>query len=234
MSAGGAQTAITSTPYLGLRNYGGKSQLEQEFSVEEYVEALDGLFMAVYRVLIGDDVMWFNLGDIYASRLSGSPVHLREPMLGVPWRVAFALQDSGKDRLASTHEHVFLFSKAPKYYFNLDAIREPHRSPRKARSSGGPHSMRGQSSLSKRGPNSGRYHLAGKNPGDVWTIPTKGYEGDHSATFPPNLVHRAILAGSRVGDTVLDPFSGSATTGMVATQLGRRCIGVNNDALQRD
>ena len=167
-------------------------------------------------------------------------------LLGIPWRVAFALQDDGwilrndiiwakpnampesvQDRLSTKYEHVFMLSKSPRYWFDLDPIREPHEStPERA----GQTALRGQKAIRPSGPNSGAYSDGGRNPGDVWTIATQPFAEAHFATMPPTLAERCIQAGCKPGGTVLDPFSGSGTTGLAAARHGRRYVGIDLNA----
>lgn len=168
-------------------------------------------------------------------------------LIGIPWRVAFALQDDGwilrnaiiwhkpnampesvTDRLSSRYEHVFMFSKSKQYWFDLNPIREPHES---APGREGANCLRGQKSIRPVGPNSGTYSEGGRNPGDVWEIATQPFPGAHFATFPVPLPQRCILAGCKPGGAVLDPFSGSGTTGVAAQNTGRRYVGID---LNRD
>lgn len=176
-------------------------------------------------------------------------------LLGIPWRFAFAMQDAGwilrndiiwakpngmpssvTDRLSTKHEHVFLFAKSPRYYFDLDPIRNPHAEASIARfatpikfahPSADNNGQRGQL-------DGGHAPKHGVNPGDVWSVPTSPFLGAHFATFPPELPRRCILASTREGDTVLDPFSGSGTTGMVANQAGRKYVGIDLNAEYHD
>lgn len=171
----------------------------------------------------------------------------QKSMLGIPWRVAFAVQDDGwilrneiiwskpnampesvTDRLSSRHEHLFLFSKSRRYWFDLDPIREPHASTPDRE---GKNALRGQKAMRPVGPNSGAYSEGGRNPGDVWNIATQPFPGAHFAVMPPELARRAVVAGCKPGGVVLDPFSGSGTTGLVAGQNGRRYVGID---LSRD
>jgi len=167
-------------------------------------------------------------------------------LMGIPWRVAFALQDDGwilrndiiwskpnampesvTDRLSTRHEHLFMLSKARMYWFDLDPVREPVMYPDDRRS--------------ERGQAVGHIHMSpatrtdshenGRNPGDVWTIATQPFSAAHFAVMPQALAERAILAGCKPGGTVLDPFSGSGTTGLAATKHGRRYVGID---LSRD
>lgn len=168
----------------------------------------------------------------------------RKSLLGIPWRVAFALQDDGwilrnqivwaktnampesvADRLSGRHETVFLFAKSQRYWFDLDSIREPHADSTVAAAARArkPYVAPGQKPNGKtRGMAEG-----GANPGDVWLIPTQPFTSAHFAVMPPALAERCILAGCRPGGVVLDPFTGSGTTGMVAGQLGRRFTGID-------
>lgn len=186
------------------------------------------------------------------DRLGGRRTALLAPipaknLLGIPWRAAFALQDDGwilrndiiwhksnampesvTDRLSNRHEHLFMLSKSRRYWFDLDPIREPHEStPDRA----GVNALRGQVAIRPTGPNSGAYSGHGRNPGDVWTIATQPFPGAHFATMPPALAERCIQAGCKPGGTVLDPFSGSGTTGLAAARHGRRYVGID---LNRD
>jgi DNA modification methylase len=191
-------------------------------------------------------------------------------LMGMPWRTAFALQDDGwilrndiiwakpngmpesiTDRLSTKHEHLFLFSKRARYWFDLDPIREPVVYPagspalnwaRDTKEADVPgQSMRqhrsgrthGKAAGSNLAP-TGRQHLAqnaeGRNPGDVWTVATKPFAEAHFAVMPPLLAERATLAGCKPGGTVLDPFSGSGTTGLAATKHGRKYVGIDLSA----
>lgn len=164
-------------------------------------------------------------------------------LLGIPWRTAFALQDDGwilrneviwskpnampesvTDRLSSRHEHLFMLSKSPRYWFDLDPIREPHVSTPDRE---GKNALRGQKAMRPAGPNSGAYSEGGRNPGDVWTVATQPFTEAHFAVMPQALAERAILAGCKPGGAVLDPFSGSGTTGLAANKHGRKYVGID-------
>lgn len=171
-------------------------------------------------------------------------------LLGIPWRVAFALQDDGwilrnaiiwskpnampesvTDRLSNRYEHLFLFSRSRRYWFNLNPIREPHDFPGQSRTLGrsgreGKASKRPDHELTMQVDG----HPLGKNPGNVWTIPTTPFPGAHFAVMPVELARRAIAASCKPGGTVLDPFSGTGTTGLAANQLGYRYIGIELSA----
>jgi site-specific DNA-methyltransferase (cytosine-N4-specific) len=165
-------------------------------------------------------------------------------LLGIPWRTAFALQDDGwilrngiiwnkpnampesvTDRLSTRYEHVFMFSKKRSYWFDLDPIREPLAYPGDLRHLRGQLAPAGQARLDPRTRTSGNGET--RNPGDVWTIPTQPFAAAHFAVMPSALAERCIQAGCKPGGTVLDPFSGSGTTGLAAAKHGRRYIGID-------
>ncbi len=226
---------ITSPPYWGLRDYGTPHQIGAENSLDEYVENLKIIFREVNRVLTPDGTLWLNIGDAYTSgnrtwrdtdkKNPAREMRYRPPtpkglkpkdLIGVPWRVAFALQEDGwylradiiwnkpncqpesvKDRPTRCHEYLFLFSKSEKYYYDCEAVKEPSNS-----------------------------HRGLRNRRTVWSINTEAYPGAHFATFPSELVRPCVLAGSKSGDTVLDPFFGSGTVGEVCLQLNRQFVGI--------
>lgn len=301
LTSGSAQMCVTSPPYWGLRDYGVGGQLGLEESPEEYVNKLRLIFEQVRRVLKDDGTLWLNLGDSYASsggcgkqgkhgsratrthtqrNVIGNSIKKSglktKDLIGIPWRVAFALQADGwylrqdiiwhkpnpmpesvRDRCTKAHEYMFLLSKRPRYYFDVDAIKEPSVSV-----TGSGNKMRkarpGQESLGigaqagsipwtpRLGKVIGRgeqgYSAARGNDRDnsggfpnpqgtrqkrsVWTVTPKPFKGAHFATFPPDLIEPCILAGSRVGDTVLDPFFGAGTTGLVANKHARKYVGI--------
>jgi DNA modification methylase len=275
---GVADCIVTSPPYFGLRDYGIDGQYGLEASPAEYVETMRGLFSELRRVLADDGTLWLNIGDSYqscgghtgqgansqrkgrsnvgaqnaAKVVSGLP---NKNLLGIPWRVAFALQDDGwilrnaiiwskancmpesvTDRLSGRYEMVFMFSKSRKYWFDLDRIREPHAEvslnrakphrtpPAKAAREGTPYiGVAPPQTLNLHQLN----HPHRKNPGDVWTLPTQPFAAAHFAVMPVALAQRCIMAGCKPGGTVLDPFSGSGTTGMAAQLDGRKYIGID-------
>lgn len=179
-------------------------------------------------------------------------------LLGIPWRTAFALQDDGwilrneiiwhktngmpesvRDRLSSRHEHLFLLTKSTRYAFDLDPIREPISDGRpvgdwETRKARGEAMRQGTGGASVAGVQRVAANPLGRNPGDVWSIPTRPYPEAHFATFPIDLPLRCINAGCRPDGTVLDPFSGSGTTGAAARQLGRKYIGIDLNAAYHD
>ncbi len=242
---GAADCIVTSPPYFGLRDYGIEGQYGLEASPAAYVETMRALFSELRRVLADDGTLWLNIGDSYAPDKN---------LLGIPWRVAFALQDDGwilrnaiiwnkpnampesvTDRLSGRYEMVFMFSKSRKYWFDLDPIREPIVRPTgyhalqngkasKAVSDVG-HKHHGRLDGTFNGPND-----LGRNPGDVWNINTQPFSAAHFAVMPSQLAQRCIVAGCKPGGTVLDPFSGSGTTGLAAQRLGRKYIGIDLNA----
>lgn len=177
-------------------------------------------------------------------------------LLGIPWRVAFALQDDGwvlrsevvwhkpnampesvTDRPSSRHESLFLLAKNPRYWFDLDLIREPIVSDDAPRPISGRNlTPRHLAATDNTGwkDHAVSAHAKGRNPGDVWTLPTVPFPAAHFAVFPPALAERCILAGCKPGGTVLDPFAGSGTTGMVAGRHGRRFVGIDLSAAYLD
>jgi len=230
IETGTVQCVVTSPPYWGLRDYGTEGQIGLEETPEKYVEKMVEVFREVKRVLKHDGTVWLNLGDSYSTS-SGTggtksfqpkqpmfaytrkaPKNLKpKDLVGIPWRVAFALQADGwylrqdiiwhkpnpmpepvQDRCTKAHEYIFLLTKSSKYYYDIDSIREPSK----------------------------------RNRRSVWTINTQPYKEAHFATFPQKIPELCIKAGSKEDDVVLDPFFGSGTTGYVAQKLGRRWIGI--------
>ena len=164
-------------------------------------------------------------------------------LIGIPWRVAFALQQDGwylrqdiiwhkpnpmpesvRDRCTKAHEYIFLLTKSERYFYDADAIKEPSKSKSEGIRFG--ESKYGDNDDPKYATKSGNVskEYDKSNKRSVWTVATKPYSGAHFATFPPDLIEPCILAGSKPGDTVLDPFGGSGTTGMVALQHGRNAV----------
>jgi len=224
------RATVTSPPYWSLRDYGIRGQIGLEGSLDRYLASLMRAFSEVYRVTAEDGTLWLNIGDAYTSggRTWRAPdrknpvraMNVRPPtprglkpkdLIGVPWRLAFALQKSGwflradcvwskpncqpesvKDRPTRSHEYLFLFSKREQYRYRGDAVRGPN----------------------------------GRNLRTVWEVPTQPFREAHFATFPPALVEPCVALSTDGGDLVLDPFCGSGTTGAVAVALGRRFVGV--------
>lgn len=270
---------VTSPPYFGLRSYlpDGHPDKAQERGLEqspaEYVAGMVAVFAEVRRILTDDGCLFLNLGDSYASgsrssyastgkaagRVGASRPTSNLPeknLLGIPWRVAFALQDDGwilrndiiwskpnampesvTDRLSTRHEHLFMFSKSPRYWFDLDPIREDQSPVSIARAGRADmRSKEGWADAYHGNPPKGlarqseRDTSTGRNPGDVWSIATQPFPGAHFAVMPPELARRAVVAGCKPGGTVLDPFSGSGTTGLVAQRNGRKYVGIDLSA----
>ena len=235
LPAASVQCCVTSPPYWGLRDYGHDGQIGLEETPEQYVARLVAVFAEVRRVLADDGVLWLNLGDSYGSG---------KQLVGIPWRVAFALQADGwylrsdtiwhkpnpmpesvRDRPTKAHEYVFLLSKSARYFYDQDAVKE--RSSEGSHGGGRSHPSRYQAASGRNDGNSAMGILTEtRNARSVWTIATQPYSGAHFAVMPPALADRCIKSGSRVGDTVLDPFSGAGTTGMVARRLRRQYVGI--------
>lgn len=272
-----AQCVVTSPPYFGLRDYGVAGQIGLEPTMAEYIDNLVDIFGQVRRVLKDDGCLWLNLGDSYSTnpgngrggetKMDGGTPHRSaadktknglkaKNLLGIPWRVAFALQDDGwilrsdiiwakpnpmpesvTDRPTRSHEYIFLLTKSAKYYYDADAIREEAARAGDAATFGG---LKARSNQMNGGdPRNGHRTdensqwgkdcvvASARNKRDVWTVAPATYADAHFATFPPALIEPCILAGSRTGDTVLDPFNGSGTTGAVALEHHRQYIGID-------
>lgn len=227
---GSFQSTITSPPYWSLRDYGIEGQIGAENSVEAYISNLVELFDEVRRVTRDDGTLWLNIGDSYTSggRTWRAPdkknpiraMDTRPPtppglkpkdLIGVPWRLAFALQEAGwylrsdliwhkpncqpesvKDRPTRAHEYLFLFSKSERYKYDAEAVRGPNE----------------------------------RNLRTVWEVRTRPYREAHFATFPVELISPAVLLSTSDQDLILDPFLGSGTTGLVALRAQRRFVGM--------
>lgn len=242
LPAGSARCCVTSPPYFGLRDYGVAGQIGLESEPAEYIAALVGVFREVRRVLTDDGSLWLVLGDCFGK---GKQLQL------MPYRVAMALQadgwilrssiiwhkpnpmpESARDRPTCAHESVFLLTKQPRYFYAAAAVREPMQGDGRKRGGCG-----GKQAGANGNPTySGRTWQDAETTGlrnlrNVWTITPKPLKNfAHFATFPPELAERCIKAGSAVGDTVLDPFFGAGTTGLVADRLGRNCVGIELNA----
>lgn len=228
------QVCVTSPPYWGLRDYDHPNQIGVEPSPEIYVENLVKVFHEVRRVLRKDGTFWLNIGDGYArnggvgncgpNAIVGNTRKLIQrrnckvpdcwglkdrDLMGIPWRVAFALQADGwilrsritwikksampesvRNRPTNATEDIFLFTKSIKYYYNSDGVREP----------------------------------TGANLRNYWVLGPDPNAYGHPAAFPRELARRCILLGSREGDMVLDPFGGCGTTSFAAQELNRKSI----------
>lgn len=236
---------VTSPPYWGLRDYGQDGQWGLEKTPEEYVEHLVALFEEIRRVLRADGTVWLNLGDNYARspkkgiKFEAKPASNKtylynrqadegncgpaiprglkpKDLVGMPWRVAFALQAAGwwlrrdiiwaksnpmpescTDRPSSSHEYIFLLTKSARYFYDAEAVKEPHSAPFRR---SGTNALRGQMEIRPRGNlmtvDEQSYDAAGRNLRSVWTIPTQPYPGSHYATFPERLPETCIKAGT--------------------------------------
>ena len=229
------QCAVTSPPYWGVRDYGVKTQIGAEPDLMDYVNDLVMVFREVRRILTPDGTFWLNIGNTYSSggrkwrdsdeKNKGRAMSYRPPtpeglkkkdLIGVAWLLALACQRDGwylrndiiwykpncqpesvKDRLTVAHEYLFLFSKSERYYFDQEAIKQ--------------HTTNGNGL---------------KNRRTVWSISTEPCPEAHFAVFPRELIRPCVMAGSRADDIIFDPFFGAGTTGIVAKELNRRCIGI--------
>jgi DNA modification methylase len=188
-----------------------------------------------------------------AARKKARPGHVPQglkpkDLIGIPWMLAFALRADGwylrqdiiwhkpnpmpesvRDRCTKAHEYIFLLSKSERYYFDSHAIAEPAQYFGKDNRSGKGNiryeGKRTEGDAKANGQQSFVTINETRNKRSVWTVTTKPYKGAHFATFPPDLIEPCILAGSRQGDVVLDPFMGSGTTAQVAVQHGRQYLG---------
>ena len=246
--AGDVQMCCTSPPYWGLRDYGHGGQIGLEQTPEEYTAQLVEVFRQVRRVLRDDGTLWVNLGDSYSAKHYHDRIKPKD-LVGIPWRVAFALQADGwylrsdiiwakpnpmpesvTDRPTKAHEYIFLLSKSPRYFYDADAIKEAAENAGRSIVLGDKSFSKGQANGAGRAPvgNGARDAFtvgSTKNKRTVWTVTPKPYAGAHFACWPPALVTPMVLAGSRVGDLVLDPFMGSGPTAQVAQDLGRDWLG---------
>jgi site-specific DNA-methyltransferase (adenine-specific)/site-specific DNA-methyltransferase (cytosine-N4-specific) len=233
--SGTFQCCVTSPPYWSLRDYGIPGQIGAEPSLDGYIADIVDVFREVYRTLSDDGTLWLNIGDSYTSgdrtwrapdkknraramtyRPPTPPGLKPKDLIGIPWKIAFALQETGwylrsdiiwhkpncqpesvKDRPTRAHEYLFLFSKSERYYYDYEAVKEPASDTTGLR-----------------------------NRRTIWSINTQGFNGNHFAVFPPDLVKICLLAGSGPGSLVLDPFLGSGTVAEVCLEMDRRCIGI--------
>jgi site-specific DNA-methyltransferase (adenine-specific) len=243
-----ANCIITSPPYYMQRDYETGTQIGNEKSPAEYIQNLQKIFLECYRVLRDDGSLWVNLGDKYQD---GN-------LLGLPWQVAFSLKEVGwvlrsdiiwhkpnampasvKNRPTTDHEYIFFFTKSQAYYYDIDAIREPHITfTAKSRMKGGRNHFGKVNGTPEQGKNAGSsnlhdgrwdqaFHPKGRNRRTVWEIPLSKFRDAHFAVFPEKLVELCILAGCPEYGIVLDPFIGSGTTAVVAQRLGRKYLGID-------
>jgi DNA modification methylase len=238
---------VTSPPYYQQRDYLNDKQLGQEATPEAYVAKLVEAFAILKPKLRDDGTLWLNLGDKYKDgsqlgipwmtvfALKASGWILRSDII---WHKPNAMPSSVKNRPTTDHEYLFLFSKSAKYHYDADAIREPHVTfSEQSKMRGGRNHFGKADGTPEAGKFAGlanlhrgrwdqAFHPKGRNKRTVWSISLGKYKGAHFAVFPEGLVEPCVLAGSRAGGTVLDPFMGSATTGVVALKHGRSFIGV--------
>jgi DNA modification methylase len=244
---------VTSPPYWGLRDYGTADQLGRERTHDEYVANMVTVFREVRRVLRPEGTLWLTLGDSYASKGRGSGLKQKD-LVGIPWRVAFALQADGwwlrsdiiwakpnpmpesvTDRPTRSHEYVFLLAKSARYWYDTSAIAEPSGPFRTAGRNNAcdsprtPHPRKKQDALGKNTYTGFNQRWTdspthSRNARSVWTIAPQPYGGPHFATFPEALARRCIRAGCQAGGKVLDPFAGSGTVGKVAIEEGREAV----------
>lgn len=246
------QMCLTSPPYWHQRDYGNHSeQLGREKTPEQFVNRLADIFTEVHRLMTPDGTLWVNIDDTY----------WRKQLAGIPWMLALEMKRRGwlwraeivwakastpeavRDRPTRAHEPVLMFAKRRKYFYDYEAMLEPHDNPwaldclQKAQEQGvtgrprnNPFDKDGRYQNGKRGITRAEYGAMmnpnGKNRRDVWAINTEKFRGPHSAVMPVALAELCIKAGSRLGDTVLDPFAGVSTTGVAALNLGRKFVGV--------
>ncbi|ANP61106.1 DNA-methyltransferase [Pseudomonas aeruginosa] len=263
---------ITSPPYFGLRDYGVDGQIGLEQTPAEFVSRLVEVFREVRRVLRDDGTLWLNIGDSYAGggggnysksvKQTGHGEHITnvrnrgswldsagvkaKDLMGIPWRLAFALQDDGwylrqdiiwhkpnpmpesvRDRCTKAHEYVFMLTKSPRYYYDHEAVKEDAVSDHPSGNGFKRDARESYKNLdgTARGNDEQWTGVGGKrNRRSVWTVPTAGFKGAHFATFPPDLIRPCVLAGAPRGGLVLDPFGGAGTTALVAMQEGRRSV----------
>lgn len=228
------QTVVTSPPYWGLRDYDVEDQIGLVETLPQYLNRLTEIFAEARRVLRDDGVLWLNIGDAYTSGNRGwrapdrknparamavrpaTPDGLKsKDLIGLPWKLAFALQADGwylrsdiiwnkpnampesvRDRPGRSHEYIFMLTKSERYKYYRERVQAEN----------------------------------GRNLRSVWDVNTKPFAGAHFATFPPDLITPCILSTSDENDFVLDPFFGSGTVGMVCQQLQRRFVGIELNA----
>lgn len=248
LPANSIDCTVTSPPYYRQRDYSGIDQIGIERKPEEYIERLVEVFSECLRVTKERGSLWIVIGDKYVAG----------EQLGMPWRLALALKDIGwrlrsdviwhkpnampssvKTRPTVDHEYIFFFTKSKDYYYDADAIREPHVTfSEKSKMRGGRGHFGKRGSTPEKGKNSGdcnlhdarwdqAFHPQGRNKRTVWSISLSKFREAHFAVFPESLVETCILASCPEGGTVLDPFTGSGTVAVVAARLGRHYLGID-------
>jgi site-specific DNA-methyltransferase (adenine-specific) len=237
---------VTSPPYFRQRDYPSPVQIGVEATPAAFVERLQAVFGECLRVTKETGSLWIVIGDKYVDG----------ELLGTPWRVALALKEVGwrlrsdviwqkpnampspvRTRPTTDHEYVFFFSKSKKYYYDADAIREPHVTfTDKSQMRGGRNHFGKRGGTPEQGKNAGNsnlhsgrwdqaFHPKGRNKRTVWSISLSKFREAHFAVFPEKLVETCILASCPPNGVVCDPFVGSGTTPVVARELDRDYIG---------
>ena len=253
---GAVRCVVTSPPYWGLRDYGHDGQIGLEQTPDEYVAAMVEVFREVHRVLSNDGTLWLNLGDSYGKdkQLVGIPWMIAFALKAdgwllrqdIIWSKPNPMPEPALGRCTKAHEYLFLFAKSKRYCYSNDAIREEPKLDAKTATDKTPvmmnekdlarHAMAkevwGGNQMSK--PRGAMYRgyteVKGANKKSVWTIGNQGFRGAHFAVMPEALVEPCVLAGSEESDTVLDPFAGSGTVGVVALRHGRNFVGIELNA----
>jgi site-specific DNA-methyltransferase (adenine-specific) len=248
-------TIVTSPPYYQQRDYDSDVQIGQEISPSAYVERLVELFEELKRVVKPTGSAWIVIGDKY----------VKGELLGMPWRLSLALKDIGwhlrsdciwhkpnampssvKTRPTTDHEYIFFFSNEKDYFYDADAIREPHVTfSEKSKMKGGRNHFGKRGGTPEKGKNSGdnnlhdgrwdqAFHPKGRNKRTVWSIPLSKFREAHFAVYPQTLVENCIKASCPEKGVVLDPFSGAGTTAIAAKALKRKFIGIdcNSDYIE--
>ena len=245
---GSVDVVVTSPPYYLQRDYGSARQVGQEASPETYVQRLVELFGELRRVVKPSGAAWIVIGDKYVDG----------QLLGMPWRVALGLKDAGwilrsdciwhkpnampssvKTRPTTDHEYVFFFSHSKSYYYDADAIREPHVTfSQKSKMKGGRRHFGKRGGTPEKGKNGGdsnlhdarwdqAFHPKGRNKRTVWSIPLSKFRKAHFAVYPEALVEICLRATCPNDGVVLDPFCGAGTTAVVAKKLQRDFISID-------
>lgn len=259
LPSGSVDCVVTSPPYYGLRDYGVEGQIGLEENLQRYVGVMQIVFSEVRRILKPEGTMWLNLGDSYSAGGRGGSERNQhgvglvanegrpKNLMGVPWKVAFALQDEGwnlrsdiiwhkpnampesvTDRPTKSHEYLFLMTKSEKYYYDADAIKEKASRSDEAKWSSEQSGLHSAESHEGTGQSTRRFGADPdyRNKRTVWTVATRPYPEAHFATFPKELIEPCIVAGSPKGGRILDPFCGSGTTGVVALERNREFLGI--------
>ena len=281
LSDGSVDCVVTSPPYFGLRDYGEPGQYGLEPTPQSYVLNMRDLFNGIRRVLADDGTLWLNIGDSYSTYAGnrGKPTGIAatrsakpwpetptgsgltgdrpaKNLLGIPWRLAFALQEDGwylrqeiiwskrscmpeavTDRPSRSHEQVFLLTKSPRYWYDADAIREESDPEQVAHNDAKVYAAQSDRASTTGQPgnvNSAGIHSRpgkpGRNARSVWHMSMQPFAEAHFAVMPLTLAERCVMAGCKPNGVVLDPFSGSGTTGLAATKHGRRYVGIDLSA----